>query len=68
MVNPIVEERKTRIEFLQSKIEEFVDWSEYSKYAFAYLFRSGLTSDKIETDYLVGLKIIHENWWSQSNE
>ena len=65
MVNPIVEERKRKIQILSDKFTDFEDWSEYKKYAFAYLFRSGLTSEKIEEDYLAGLQIMHEAWWSE---
>ena len=63
MVNPIVEERKRKIQILSDKFTDFEDWSEFKNYAFAYLFRSGLTSEKIEEDYLAGLQIMHEAWW-----
>jgi len=38
---------------------EFDSWENYAKYAFEHLFRLGLTSEKIESDYLAGLKEIY---------
>ena len=52
-------QRRDRIEELCQHMAEFDSWENYAKYAFEHLFRLGLTSEKIESDYLAGLKEIY---------
>jgi hypothetical protein len=52
-------ERKNRIETLVDVMHEYDTWESFSAYAFEHLFRLGLTSDKIESDYLTGLRVIY---------
>ena len=52
-------ERKNRIETLVEKMSEYDTWESFSAYAFEHLFRLGLTSDKIESDYLAGLRVVY---------
>ena len=47
-------ERKNRIE-----TPEYDTWESFAAYAFEHLFRLGLTSDKIESDYLAGLRVVY---------
>jgi hypothetical protein len=52
-------ERKNRIETLVDVMPEYDTWESFSAYAFEHLFREGLTSDKIESDYLAGLRVVY---------
>ena len=52
-------ERKNRIETLVEKMAEYDTWESFSAYAFEHLFREGLTSDKIQADYLEGLRVVY---------
>ena len=52
-------ERKNRIETLVEMMPAFDSWETFSAFAFEHLFRLGLTSDKIESDYLAGLRVVY---------
>ena len=59
MGNYITDQRKARIDFLCTESESFQTWKDFEAFAFEYLFREcGLTIEKIENDYLLGLKQI----------
>ena len=59
MGNYITDQRKARIDFLCKESQCFQTWKDFEAFAFEYLFRQcGLTIEKIENDYLLGLKQI----------
>jgi hypothetical protein len=59
MGNYITDQRKARIDFLCRESESFQTWKDFEAFAFEFLFREcGLTIEKIENDYLLGLKQI----------
>jgi len=59
MGNYITDQRKQRIDFLCQESASFTNWEDFQRFAFEYLFRNcGLTIEKIEQDYLQGLKAI----------
>ena len=60
MGNHILEERIKRIDFLCKESENFDNWKDFEEFVHAYLFREGLTSEKIE-EYQRGLKKICES-------